>query len=220
MRGSWTTNVALKTAALALALLFWYAYRTEQLSIRFVTVPLQFQNLPGDRVLSGDVPGTITVQLEAPEAMARGLTPDRIDAEIDLSNVELGTQEIRVDPERVRIPAGVRLLSITPTAIPLTVERRVRKTLPLEPRVRGAPGAGFVIAEVRLLPTQITVEGPESEVERTTKAITDWIEVRGQTSTFQEGVSVVPNNTHVRLVGARSAIVTVEIREVEEEAGP
>ena len=219
MKGSWTTNIVFKLAALALALGVWYAYRTEELGIRFVTVPLQFQNLPADRVLSGDVPGTITVQLEAPEVMARGLTPDRVDAQIDLSSVDLGAQEIRVDPELVRIPAGVRVLSITPTTIPLTVERRVRKTLFVEPRVRGSAGEGFEVAEVRLLPTEVVVEGPASEIERTEKAITEWITLRGQTVTFQKGVAVVPDNNEVRLIGVRSAIVTIEIRAISAD-GP
>jgi YbbR domain-containing protein len=219
MKASWKTNFLLKASALALALVVWYGYRIEQLAIRFVTVPLQFQNLPADRVLSGDVPESITVQLEAPEAMARGLSPDRIDARLDLAGVVLGPQEVRLDPEDIRIPAGVRVISIEPTAVPLTVERKARRTLPVEARVRGEAGSGFRIAEVRLLPTTVTVEGPESEVGRTEKARTDWVDVRGQTATFQEGVAVVPDNTRVRIVGARSAIVTVEIEPAAGEEG-
>ncbi|MGD8376899.1 MAG: hypothetical protein PVF68_12215 [Acidobacteriota bacterium] len=220
MKGSWTTNIALKIAALVLAAGVWYTYRTDQLGIRFVTVPLQFQNLPADRVLSGDVPGSITVQLEAPEAMARSLTPDRIEAEVDLASVELGLQEVRIDPEEVRIPAGVRLLSITPAIIPLKVERRVRKTLPVEARVRGEAGAGHEVTAIRLLPTEVVVEGPASEIETSTKAFTEWITIRGQVDTFQEGVAVVPDSSKVRLVGARSAIVTVEIRPIPGQEAP
>lgn len=214
MRTNWTTNILLKVGALGLALVVWYTYQTDQLAIRFVTVPLQFQNLPADRVLSGDVLGSITVQLEAPEAMARALSPDRIDARIDLGSVVLGGQEVRLDPEDVRIPAGTRVLSIEPTTIPLTVERKVRKTLEVEARVRGTPGEGYEVAQVRLTPPSVTVEGPESEVSLTEKAHTEWINLRGQTGTFQEGVAVVPDNTRVRIVGARSAIVTVEIQPV------
>ena len=210
MKASWTGNLLLKAFALLLALLMWYYYRADQQAIHFVTVPLQFQNLPSNRELSGDIPGSVTIQMEAPEAMVRGLTPDWIDARIDLSEVGVGQQTLAVRLEQV--PAGARVLSIIPGTITLLVESKIQKTLPVEPRVRGEPAPGYEVVSVRMLPMQVIIEGPQSQVERTEKAITDWIDIRGKSSTFQEGVSVVPDSGGVRLVGARSAIATVEIR--------
>ena len=211
MKASWITNVILKVLALLLAIFLWNFYRAEEAAIRFVTIPVQYQNLPADRELSGDVPGSVTLQLEAPEAMARGLTPDWIDARIDLSDVGIGEQSVRVAPEQVRVPAGARVLSITPDTISLMVENKVRKTLAVDPRVRGEVAAGYEVIRVSLTPTEITVEGPLSEVNQTTTAVTDWIDLRRRSETFQEGVSVVPDNSRVRLIGARSAIATVEV---------
>ena len=224
MRANWITNVLLKALALLVAVLLWNFYRAEQPAIRFVVAPVQFHNLPPDRELSGDVPTSITVQVEAPEAVARGLTPEWVDASIDLSGVGLGEQQVRVDPEQVRVPVGAKVLSVTPDSIELTVESKIQKVLPVEARLRGQVASGYEVVRVTLLPRQVTVEGPESEVERTEKAVTEWIQLRGRTGTFQEGVSVVPDNPRVRLVGARSAIGTVEIRRIapepEEEENP
>ena len=217
MPGRWTTNIVLKIVALLCAVVIWKLYNTEQLAIRFVSVPLHFQNLPANRELSGEVPGVVTVQLEAPEAVARGLVPEQMDATVDLSGVGLGTQRLRVAPADVRVPTGARVLAITPDEISLVVESKTRKALPVEARTRGEVPAGFRLVEISVVPTRVSIEGPESAVRQTEKAVTDWIDLRGRTASFQQGVAVDPVNASVRLVGAGSAIATVTIEPIPVE---
>ena len=215
MKASWTTNLLLKGVAVLLAVFLWNYYRSEDQAIRFVTVPLQFDNLPANRELSGEIPAAVTVQLEAPEAMARSLTPDWVTAQIDLAEVGLGDQRVRLGAEQIRAPAGARVLGITPDLVSLSVERKIQKIVPIEPRTQGEPAAGFELGRISLLPAQATLEGPESEVARATRALTEWIAVGGRTQTFQEGVAVIPpEGSRARVVGPRSAIAKVEVGEV------
>ena len=143
MRARWTTNLLLKALALLLALFLWNLYRTETLAVRSLTVPIEFENLAEGREVAGDLPGSITVEVEAPEPLARTLSPEWIDAIVDLREVGIGARELALGPDVVRLPAGARLLSVSPASIALRIEPTTTKQVPIEPRVRGTVKDGF-----------------------------------------------------------------------------
>jgi len=211
MRARWTTNLLLKALALLLALFLWNLYRTEAQAVRSLTVPLQFENLADDRELAGEVPAAIAVQVEAPEPLARTLSPEWIDAVVDLRRAELGVQEFAIGPEVVRLPAGVRLLSASPASLTLRIEPTSTKQVAIEPRVRGTVKEGFELGRVSVQPPLATIEGPESEVAAASRALSEAIPVNGREATFQVGVALLLENGRLRLISPRTAIATIEI---------
>ena len=215
MRAPWTTNLLLKALALLLALFLWNLYRTESLAVRSLTVPIQLENLAEDREVAGDVPVSITVQVEAPEA--RTLSPELIDAIIDLRNAGIGEQEFALGPDVVRLPAGARLLSVAPASVKLRIEATAAKQVPIEPRVRGSVKDGFKLGRVSVQPVFATLEGPESEIAKATRALTEAVVVNGRDTTFQAGVALVVDGRHLRLITPRTAIATIEVLPVDGE---
>jgi len=218
MRARWTTNLLLKAFALLLALFLWNLYRTEAQAVRSLTVPIQFENLAEDREVAGDVPGSITVQVEAPEPLARTLSPEWIDAIVDLRSAEIGEKEFALGPDVVRLPAGARLVSVSPPAVKLRIEARASKQVPIEARVRGSVKEGFVLGSISVQPVFATIVGAESEVAKATKALTEPVVVNGRDATFQAGVALVIENGRLRLVTPRTAIATIEVLPVGDES--
>ena len=219
MRANWTSNLLLKALAFLVAVLIWNTYRTEEKSIQVFTVPLKFQQLPRGLELTGEIPRSLNVRVEGPQAVIRDLRPDRIDLVLDLSGLSPGEQFIRVTPDNLRVPPRVEVKDVTPDLIPMTVERLRAKRIQVEPRLDGKLAVGYEIGEVTLSPATVTVEGAASEVEATERAETAPIDISGQRDTFQRSVAVLPDNTKVRLVDVTSTIATVEIREVPIERG-
>jgi YbbR domain-containing protein len=211
MRGRWTTNLLLKALALLLALFLWNLYRTEAQAVRSLTVPIQFENLPKDREMAGDVPAAITVEVEAPEPLARTLSPEWIDAIVDLHSAEIGEREFALGPDVVRLPAGARLLSVSPASVTLRIEATATKQVPIEARVRGSVKDGFQVGHISVQPVFATLEGPSSEVAQATRALTEPVVVNGRDATFQAGVALVIESGHLRLLTPRTAIATIEV---------
>jgi len=211
MRARWTTNLLLKALALLLALFLWNLYRTETLAVRSLTVPIEFENLAEGREVAGDLPGSITVEVEAPEPLARTLSPEWIDAIVDLRNVGIGERELALGPDVVRLPAGARLLSVSPASIALRIEATTTKQVPIEPRVRGTVKEGFQVGRLSVQPMLATLEGPESEVRRATRVLTEPVAVNGRDATFQAGVALALEGGRLRLITPRSAIATIEV---------
>jgi hypothetical protein len=82
------------------------------------------------------------------------------------------------------IPSGAAVDGIKPEAISLLVERRVSRTVHLQPRIEGAPSPGFALAGVELDPDHVILEGPESELAPLSMTATEPILLDGRTQTF------------------------------------
>jgi YbbR domain-containing protein len=104
---------------------------------------------------------------------------------------------VDIEPERVhvRIVVGRELAS---------------RTLPVAPRLTGAPPAGFTVRSVTAVPVAVTARGPLDAMTDLEAVATEAIVLDGRTTTFEQTVSLVPP-TGVEVVDAPSVKVTVEI---------
>src|SRR5207249_10170283 len=89
-------NLALKLASLALAIGVWFYVRGQERPVQIVSVPLEVRNLPVGLALAGDVIDSVTVRLKAPEVILDTMSPEKISARLDLSNLEPGDHLVRL----------------------------------------------------------------------------------------------------------------------------
>ena len=75
-----------------------------------------------------------------------------------------GTHHVNV---RVQVSLRpVRVISVTPAALDLTLEPLVTRTLPVDVTLSGIPATGYLAGEATAQPTQVTAAGPQSLMER------------------------------------------------------
>jgi YbbR domain-containing protein len=219
MKATWTNNLALKIVSLVAAVLVWNLIRTEPTSISAIRVPLQYGPPPQELELTGEFPDTILIRVRGPEAALRDLTAERIPARIELSDLTIGQQFIAVTEDNFQLPSGLEVERIDPDLISLHVERKLERPVLIEPAVTGEVAQGFELVRIVLSPDRLQVEGPETEVRKIQSLRTGSLDISGRRETFSQAVSVVTENSAVRLPQGRSALATVEIREVPEERG-
>lgn len=148
------------------AFLLWYVLagqRGEEISVRGVRAQLTLVNMPRDMVLTSSVPDTVAIQLRGP--LSRALDP-RVPLEVllDLSDARPGTNSYSINVSDIRLPPEVEVVGVEPAAITLELERQLTRNLPLRPVIEGQPAPGFVLGEVRIEPSVITVQGPEGKL--------------------------------------------------------
>ena len=206
-------NLALKLMSLALAIGVWLYVRGEDKPVQILSVPLEFQNLPPDLAIAGDFIESVNVRVRAPEVVLKNVTPERFLARVDLSPLAAGDQLVRIRPDAMRIPPGVEVVRVSPEYVPLRLEKKVTRELLVKPRIVGEPAAGYVIGEPRVDPPRSTVEGPESVVRQAREVLTDVVRADERTAPFEVLVDLTPDRTGLRLTGAGSAILRVDIHE-------
>jgi YbbR domain-containing protein len=209
-------NVPLRLASLALAAGLWFVIAGRQTSERGVPVPVELRNLPRDLELTGDAVDTVDVRVRASPGLINSLDSGKVLATIDLAGAEEGERIVQLTPGMIQVPFGFRVVKITPSLLPLNLERTQHKTIPVRPRVIGRPAPGFEVAEIASDPAEVRVAGPRSRVQKIESAFTEPVSVEGTDRTATEIVNVGLQDPLLRLEGGSGVRVTAQVRETRE----
>jgi YbbR domain-containing protein len=205
-------HLGLKFLALALATLLWLTVAGEHLVERGMRVPLEFRNKPPELEIVGDPPTAVDVRLSGSSALLSRLDPGEIVAVLDLGTARTGSRLFHLRTDEVRVPYGVTVDQVLPPTLSLELERSSRRTIPINPAVEGEPAAGFVVGQISTNPPNVEVVGPESRLMELIEATTEPISVEGRREGLKDSVTVGVADSSVRLVEARVADVTIEIK--------
>ena len=204
------------TLALALLLsgVVWYGKaleRRERISERQIDASVTLLNVPADMVITSEVPSSLVLRLRGPLSRLRGLDPAQIGVVVDLSGAGEGEHEFAVEARSVTVPADVDVIAVSPSQLPLRLERVVRLRIPVRPRVSGEPAAGLAVGDVTAQPTAVLVSGPRLQLEALRGVTTDAISVDGAEGPVEAVVAVRSPQPLVRIVEPLAVRVTVEI---------
>lgn len=161
-----TGNLHLKFMSLGLAVLSWFLVTeagVEEMKIKQVPVEvLEPEGISVWRVSSPHV----NVKLMGPAVELRTIRPADLTAQyvVEEGTPPEGLRAIDVDCEEnldFGLPAGVHVNEVEPSKIKIELVRREKVRVNVEPQLVGRPKPGFEIANVRIIPQRVSVEGPE-----------------------------------------------------------
>ena len=200
MRQRFFSNMLPKVLLLLGVCIFWVLITTRQGQITAVTAPVRLHGVPDDIVLLRTLPEDVTVQIKALSSLAP--TPSKLDltAEIDASGITEGTTAIRVTNDDITAPAGMTVTSVSPTSVRVSVERKIRKSVPVKVILRGRVPARHSSLRVVSEPDSVDIEGPASQVSRVISVATEDIDA----SMLKKGRDYLKN---LRVPGKNVAIL-------------
>ena len=209
-----TRDVRLKLLALGLAVGLWLSVALEPDVERRLEVPLGVRNVPAGLELV-DMPDTVTVRVRGASSIVSGLAPGEVMAILDLADERPGPRRIfdMLSAGRLRVPFGVEVTRVVPPTISVALERTgAPREVPIVPSIEGEPAAGYAVAGVAAAPAVIEVVGPERRLAQLAEAFTEPVSIAGASQPVRATVTVAVEDPLLRLVGARSAEVTVDIQ--------
>lgn len=177
----------LKVVALFTGTILWF-YVLNASRIRLEkTVNLQY--VLGDNVVfAGKPPQEATVVLEGPRAFMRTMMEREEKILVDISRAPW-RDNLRPKPtlkdEDLKLPFGVKVEKITPRVLPLKLERKASKVLPVRYTLSGELPTDLQLIKAQIKPTEVEVVGPRSLISGLKEVLTKPIEVEslyGQTS--------------------------------------
>lgn len=190
----------LRVLALALALLLWFVLsfeRRETRSERQVQASITYMR--GDDMVLLNPRQSVDLTLSGPRETINRVNPFDVSVQVDLRQAEPGTQAVNLTAENVSLPQGLRVDSIQPSSVDVTVDRLVRRQVMVEPDVRGEAAAGATRGAIEVVPPEVTVTGPESQLANLTSLKTAVVSLEGHALSFEESVAIVtPENLTVR----------------------
>jgi YbbR domain-containing protein len=204
-------HLGLKLLSVATALVLWMIVSGEETVERGFRVPLELQQLPANVELTGEVPTTVDVRVRGGSGTLSRVSPADVVAVLDLRSARPGRRVFSLTPDQVRVPFGVDVVQITPSALAMVFEPSATRQVKVVPAVDGRPAPGYSVGQVVAEPPMVDVVGPESAVERTTEAVTEPVSVGGARDRVREIVTLGLLDPSLRLRNTRAATVTVQI---------
>lgn len=154
--------------ALMLATAAWLAAvsSSDPNEIHVYSQPVQIEVLGQDThlIIVGNPIPLVSVTMNAPRTIWQqfNTTPNQIHAFIDLSGLKKGSYLVPIQVQTNLKP--VKILSLNPENISITLEPLISTTFPLQIVNRGEPAIGYQAGTATIEPSRAEVTGPESLV--------------------------------------------------------
>ena len=200
-----TRNIWWKLFALLIAVLLWIAVANEPELSTFVSVPVQFKDLPETLEISSDVVEKVELEMSGPSGELRSFTANRTAVVLDMADAVPGERSYAIDEDVVHLPRGLRLIRTIPSQVRFVFEVRRQRSVPVVPRFTGVP------AKFEVTPASVIIEGPESKLKNVNAVVTDRIDLTNGTGSATFHVNAFPEDPHVRIKSGSEVVVHVTI---------
>jgi len=204
------SNFLPKVALFLVVTGFWALITSRQGQITTISAPLRFHGLADSLVAVNTEPESIEIQLKSLSSLAP--PPGKLDiiADVDLSGVKDGLTSVRVKNSDISLPTGVAISSITPSAIRIQAEKKVRKKVPVKLLLTGNLPSAFKGYRVISEPSAVEVEGAASQILKMEKITTEEIDstalVKGKE--YQKNLKALPK--HVTLLKDEPVVLKLQ----------
>jgi YbbR domain-containing protein len=181
----------------AIAMVLWgMAHGTTSVD-RGVDIPVIFNGVPDDLVIVGQSVDKVNLRLLGRRTALRNVSSERLEYRVEVGGAKPGHAVYEVDPSRIELPRGVRVVSRSPAAIEVDFERRGRKAVTVRPDVSGEVAPGYALGTIEVEPPRVWLAGARAEVLRMGEVTTEPIDVTGLQAPLERKVRLVVGSEHV-----------------------
>lgn len=204
-------NWHLKLFSLVLATVLWAGVASEPTSEIGISAPVEYQNIPSQSEVVGDISNRVEIRLRGPSSLLRGLQPQDVSISIDMADMPMGQEKILpLTAEHIRTPFSIEVVRVIPARLAVTLEPTVSTAVRLEPTFTGDLARGYMLERALVTPETVNVEGPESHVRAIKVLPTTPVDISDKRSDFTQTVDVDIPDPVVRV--PKTAVVKVEVR--------
>ncbi len=207
-----TRNLWWKLFALLIAVLLWIGVANEPELSTFVSVPVEYKDLPDNLELSSNVVERVELELRGPSGELRNFSSSKTAVVLNMADVNAGQRTFSIGDGHVQLPRGIRLIRAIPSELRFEFERRITRTIPVEVRFREDPHSRYAVASYEVNPPTLTIEGPENRVRRVQAAVTDLVDLGAAAETAEYHVNTFIQDPQVRFVSPSGVTVRVTLR--------
>lgn len=192
-------NLIPKFVTLLLVLTCWLLINARQGGVQSVTAQVKFHDLPDNLALKNDLPSELDVQLKVLSTIFTSTKKLEIAADIDLSKIHEGLNNISVDGKTFQLPLGVSVVKVAPAAIKVYAEKKMSRDLPVHLKRTGSLPKGIRLRSVAIEPGRVKVFGPESSVAHLMQVYTETLNLGGVTKSQVLEVKLISPSPQVQL---------------------
>lgn len=209
-----TNNWFAKCLCIAAAIILYLFGLTSRLEKRTFTVPLEVKD-DGELLKTSSINSTVFVTVRTDSKNMPNFSNTDIKAVLDLSYyVKEGTYSVPVTlnlSSEIAMSDPVELI-VSPEFISVTLEKKIRKNIPIVVPTAGDPLHGYELKDIKVNPEYAVILGPRSVIENVKQISTDELVLTEKKEAFNSIQNVKTFNKHVQILSPSKVNVSVELQ--------
>lgn len=200
-----TEKWPVKVLSLAAALIISIFFRMTTLETRFFSAPLNV-NTNENLIAVNSLSSSVRISLRGESDGIQPILEEDIEVFIDLGRyINEGTYRVPVQIIKKGSALGVSPLeiSVLPIEITVTLEQKVRKSVPIFPVFFGTIAQGYELTSHQIIPEMVVAEGPRSQIDELLEFNTELIDLDRRYENFSVRINIINNNPLVIIHGDR-----------------
>lgn len=206
MKKKMLNNLGLKILSIVCAIILWIVVMNvsdSRITARIDDIPVEILNGEVleqlDKIYDIQKGDTVDIIVKGKRSVVEKLTAKNFRATADLSTMSItNTVQIMVEATNVRTGEEVSITCVDNTMV-LSLEEKISKQFPIKIVTVGTPKAGYAVGEVSSTPNIITIEGPESAVNKIVE-ISATVNVEGASSDCKSVCEINPYDAYGEIV--------------------
>jgi YbbR domain-containing protein len=208
-----TNRHILKFFALFMAITLWfYVLNSEPIEVEkriaLVFIP------PVDMAVNVEVPKVVRVKIKGSRSFVQNLNYKNEKLFIDLKNYpyQQETFAVTFDPLMVPVPLGVEVLEVLPPQIVLSLDREIKKIVPVRAKLVGVKNSEIQLVKKLLVPKEMMIRGPREAIKKIGVLYTRPIDISLLKDEGQMKVSLEAIDSRVQLEGKEEVEFSYSLR--------
>lgn len=207
-----TANLIPKSIAFTLVLVLWGFIAGQQRAEMWLTVPLEYRNIPANMEIVGEWINKVEVGIRGPRGVISGVTQDQVRAHIDLLQSLRGLNSVRLTTDNIRIPFGTEITKINPSSVRIRLEEVKTRSVRVKAHFIGKLAKSLRLGDVLIEPPSVVLQGPESLLAKVREVLTEPIDLSSMKENAKISVGVDVNIPQIRPTPNQPSQVAVEIK--------
>jgi YbbR domain-containing protein len=137
----------------------WFGFTRSSDTLVSFDVPIQYAGRAQGVDIVDASDDEVKVKLMGAGTLLKTVRSEKLSVMVDLSNLPLGSNMIRLSPETVSSPPGVEVNQITPAEIEVVLDKYVRREIPVQIDWKGKLPADLLLTEAFVEPAVLDVSG-------------------------------------------------------------
>ncbi len=157
-----TNNWKLKVFSIAISVGLFIFVRSDKDSEGTLTVDIEYINPPGEQVLLNELIPQVKLALRGPWMGVRRLDGAVWERKLRVDLASIRADRFDLDSTMFPLPKGIRIMSISPQYLPIRMEERIQRPVPITLKVES--DRDHTVTETTLEPNRVMMSGPRSLV--------------------------------------------------------
>lgn len=157
-------NIPWKILSVLVAFGIWFVVMSSNSIEITKEVNLELE-VPSGLTVANEIPSQVSFRLAGSKFFLRTFANSADTIHVDFTKAKAGPAFYRIEKDALRLPIGVRVLSISPSTINPVLEHLERRTVPVEVQQKNEVPNGYRLVKLFANPKNVRIKGPRNVIE-------------------------------------------------------